>query len=143
MEARRMFPVVTTLAASPGKPRKVQLAVLLTQSGRHWAMIAKDLIIAKDFRSYGANFLRRAKSLRDHGARRVTRMLSIVSRVPGAPSASKCILRVEASKVAKTAVQRWKANSEPAVVRVSDPVTAQKDLKIFEERGPLCTRGCT
>jgi pimeloyl-ACP methyl ester carboxylesterase len=32
-------------------------------------MIAKDFIIAKDFRSHSANFLRRAKSLRDHAGR--------------------------------------------------------------------------
>jgi hypothetical protein len=31
------------------------------------AMIVKDFISAKTFRAYGANFLRQAKSLRDHG----------------------------------------------------------------------------
>jgi hypothetical protein len=30
-------------------------------------MIAKTFVIAKTFRSYRANFLRHAKSLRDHG----------------------------------------------------------------------------
>jgi hypothetical protein len=33
-------------------------------------MIAKDLIIAKDFSTYSIKILRQDKSLRDHGGRR-------------------------------------------------------------------------
>jgi len=32
------------------------------------AMIAKDFLIAKDFRAHSTNFFRQGKSFRDHGA---------------------------------------------------------------------------
>jgi hypothetical protein len=36
-------------------------------AGRRIAMIAKDFILAKDFRTYATNFLHQEKILRDHG----------------------------------------------------------------------------
>jgi hypothetical protein len=60
-------------------------------------MIAKDFIIAKDFRSYSANFLRQDKIIRDHG-NLPRRTMSLIARKAPAPRANH---RLKASKVIK------------------------------------------